>query len=101
MEHKTISATWKTREALVKQIKEEEKEGWSVAAMGEIFGSDILVMSRGSHRYEHDVVPVMLKTRSKVDEIIQEKSTEGWQICAIGEHFGGVLMVLKRVVGED
>ena len=100
MEHKIIPATFKTREALLKVIEEHEGEGWSVAAMGVVFGGDILVLLKGAHKYEHEVVPVMLKTRDKVEEIIVEKEVEGWQVAAIGEHFGGVLMVLKKVVSS-
>jgi len=101
MEHKIIPATWKSREALLNQIRDHEADGWSVAALGEVFGSSLLVLTKGAHRYEHDVVPVMLKTRDRVEEIIQEKAVEGWQVAAIGEHFGGVLMILKKLIRED
>lgn len=101
MEHKIIPATWKTREALLEQIRVHDAEGWSVAALGDVFGSSILVLSKGTHKYEHDVVPVMLKTRDRVEEIIQEKAAVGWQVCAIGEHFGGVLMILKKLIKEN
>jgi allophanate hydrolase subunit 1 len=101
MEHKIIPATWKTKEALLEQIRNHEADGWSVAALGDVFGSSLLVLTRGAHKYEHDVIPVMLKTREKVEEIIQEKAAENWQVAAIGEHFGGVLMILKRLVKED
>jgi hypothetical protein len=100
MQHKIIPATFKTKDALVKVIQDHEAEGWSVAAMGVIFGGDILVLQKGAHKYEHEVVPVMLKTRDRVEEIIVEKEAEGWQVAAIGEHFGGVLMVMKRVVSS-
>ncbi len=100
MEHKIIPSTWKTKDGMIRQIKEYEAEGWSVSGLGEVFGSIILVMIKGAHRYEHDVVPVMLKTRDVVKEIIEEREQDGWQVCAIGEHFGGVIMILKRLVGE-
>lgn len=100
MEHKIIPSTWKTKDALLKIIKEHEADGWSVAALGASFGGDILVMIRGTHRYEHEVIPVMLKTRDQVREIIEEHDAESWQVCAIGEHFGGVLMILKKLISE-
>ncbi len=100
MEHKIIPATFKTKEGLLQVIQEHEADGWSVSALGASFGGDILVLTRGAHKYEHDLIPVMLKTRGQVQEIIDEHAADNWQVCAIGDHFGGVLMILKRLVKE-
>ena len=96
MEHKIIKATWKTTDAVEKEIASHEKEAWSVAAMGEVFGANVLLLVRDGKRYEHEVASVMFKTSEKVAELLNEKAKEGWQACAIGECFGGVLLITKR-----
>ena len=96
MEHKIIPAMWKSKKGLIKIVKAEEENGWSVSALGEVFGGPILVLVRDGQTYEHDFVQVLLKTREKVDELITQKGTEGWQVCAIGECLSPDLMILKR-----
>ena len=53
MEHKIIQAALKTREALVDVIELHEKDGWSVAAMGETLGGNLLIMVKAGGYYEH------------------------------------------------
>lgn len=96
MEHKIVKTTWKTTESVKKGISSHEKEAWSVAAMGEVFGSNLLLLVRDGKRYEHEVASVMFKTSEKIDELLNEKAMHGWQACAIGECFGGVLLIMKR-----
>ena len=96
MEHKIIPATWKSKETLLEKIKSHEKEQWSVAALGEIFGGDLLILVKNGKYYEHEMIPVMVKTRKKVEGIIAEKEAEGWQVCAIGECFDNAIMIVKK-----
>jgi hypothetical protein len=96
MEHKVVKTTWKSTDALKKEIAAHEAEQWSVAAMGEVFGANLLVLVRDGKRYDHDVTSVMFKTSERVIELLNEKQKKGWQACAIGECFGGVLLIAKR-----
>jgi hypothetical protein len=96
MEHKMMKTTWKTTESVKKEIASHEKEAWSVAAMGEVFGANLLLLVRDGKRYEHEVTSVMFKTSERIAELLDEKAEHGWQACAIGECFGGVLLITKR-----
>ena len=98
MEHKIILATWKTKEKLAEIIHSYEEEGWSVAALGEVFGGDLLVLVKDGNRYKHEIMPVFLKTKEKLKDILSEKETSDWQVCSIGECFGNVLMIFKKRV---
>ena len=98
MEHKIIPAMWKSREGLATLIEGAEQEGWSVAALGEVFGNELLVMVNDGSAYHHEITSVLLKDRKKVESIITEKEKDGWQVCAIGEVFGSNIMILKRQV---
>ena len=96
MEHKIIPAMWKSREGLATLIEGAEQEGWSVGALGEVFGNVLLVMVNDGQTYQHEMISVLLKDRIKVKSIIAQKEIEGWQVCAIGEVFGSNIMILKR-----
>ncbi|KPL07186.1 hypothetical protein AMJ86_05415 [bacterium SM23_57] len=96
MEHKFIQAMWKSKSGLTELVKSYDHEGWSVVALGEVFGGDLLVMTRDDHVYEHEIISVLWKDRKKVEALVAEKAAEGWQVCAIGECFGSSIMVLKR-----
>jgi hypothetical protein len=98
MEHKLIPASWKSSGGLKKVIQENEKDGWGVAALGEIFGGNVLIMIRdGKSSYEHDVIQIFWKLRDSVTSLIREKQREGWQVAAIGDALGSSLLILKRM----
>ena len=101
MEHKIIPSTWKSKEALLKLIKEYEADGWGVSALGEIFGGDILVLTKDDHRYEHEMVPVMFKTKEQLMGVVADVIGGGGQVCAIGECFGSNIMIIKKEVKQD
>lgn len=96
MEHKFIQAMWKSKSGLTELVKSHENEGWSVVALGEVFGGDLLVMTKEDQSHEHEIISVLWKDRKKVEELVAEKAAEGWQVCAIGECFGSSIMILKR-----
>ena len=96
MEHKIIPATWKSKESLFGIIKEHEKQQWSVAANGEVFGGDILILVKDGNSYTHEMIPIMFKTKDKLNEVIAEKIGEGWQVASIGECFGSAVMIVKK-----
>ena len=99
MEHKLIPASWRSSGGLKKVIQEHERDGWEVAALGEIFGGNVLVMFRdGESSYEHEVIQIFWKLRDSVSSMIREKQREGWQVAAIGDALGGSLLILKRLV---
>lgn len=98
MEHKIIPSTWKSKESLFEIIKEYEKEQWSVAANGEIFGGDVLILVKDGNAYEHEMIPIMFKTMEKLNEAIAEKIGEGWQVASIGECFGSAIMIVKKQI---
>ena len=98
MEHKIISATWKSKEALSDIISAHEDEGWSVAALGDVFGSNLLIFIKDGRKYSHQIEATLFKTKEKLQKIIADKEKEGLQVCAIGECFGGSITILKREI---
>ncbi len=96
MEHKFISATWKTKDGLEEIIKTHQREGWSVAALGEVFGGQVLILTKDGNYYEHDIISTMWKTSKKLEEAVSRKGIEGWQVCAVGECFGSGLLISKK-----
>jgi len=96
MEHKIIAATWKSPDSLFEIIQSHESEQWSVAALGEVFGGDVLVLVKDGSSYEHELVKVLFKTREKIKSLIAEKEADRWQVCALGECFGSSILILKR-----
>lgn len=99
MKHKIIPATWKTKEALLDVIRSHERDKWSVAALGTIFGSDVLVLVNDGSSYAHEMISIFWKTKNKLKEILVEKEISGWRVCAIGECFGSSIMILKKPEG--
>ena len=96
MQHKVVTATWKSKEALDKMIHSYEKEDWSVVALGDVFGANLLVFSNDGHKYEHEVTPTLFKTQKKLEEIITNKEKDNWEVCAIGECFGNAITIFRR-----
>lgn len=96
MEHKLIRATWKSSKGLIDIISKCEVGGWSVAALGEIFGGNVLVFLKDGNYYTHEVIQIFWKLREKVTEIIQKKEEDGWQVAAIGDCLGSSVVILKK-----
>lgn len=97
MEHKMIDSGWKSLEELNKLIKKHEPDGWSVAAMGDIFDEDILVMVKFNDTpANHKVIPVDVNSMMELKMVIAEKIAEGYEICAIGECSGKPMIVVKK-----
>lgn len=96
MEHKMVKADWKSSGQLSDVIRKNEKKGWSVVSLGDVFGGSLLVLARDGIRYEHQVVQIFWKLKGKVSRIIAERQREGWQVAAIGNALGGTLLVMKR-----
>jgi hypothetical protein len=99
MEHRIVTANWKSRGSLQKVIAEMEPEGWSVATLGEVFNGSILVMVRSDGRWMHEVVQLFWTMRDKVQQMIREREKDGWQVAAIGDCLGGAVMILKKQIG--
>lgn len=97
MEHKLVPASWKSSGSLKKAIEESESEGWAVAALGEVFGGNVLVMIRdGKTTWEHDVLQIFWKMKDSVATLIREKQRGGWQVAAIGNALGSSVLIMKR-----
>lgn len=102
MEHKIIPASWKSSGGLRKVIAENEPEGWSVAALGEVFGGNVLVLIRPKDSdtvWEHDVLQLFWKLRDSVASLIRDRQQEGWQVATIGNALGSSLLIMKRKAG--
>jgi len=67
-----------------------------LAANGEVFGGDILILVKDGNSYTHEMIPIMFKTKDKLNEVIAEKIGEGWQVASIGECFGSAVMIVKK-----
>lgn len=96
MEHKIIQAAFKTMSGLMEVIELHEQDGWSVAAMGETLGGNLLILVKDGVYYVHQAVPIFWKTRRKLEAFIREKERENWQVCAMGECFGNLTAIMKR-----
>lgn len=101
MRHMMIPASWKSAGALKKVIETREKEGWSVAALGEISGSNVLIMVDDGKHYEHEIIQIFWSLRGKIAQILAEKQKSGWFVATIGNCLGSSMMIIKRVIGED
>lgn len=99
MRHMMIPASWKSAGALKKVIETKEQEGWSVAALGEISGSNVLIMVDDGRKYEHEIIQIFWSLRGKIAEILAEKQKTGWFVATVGNCLGSSMMVIKRVVG--
>lgn len=101
MEHRLVQATWKSKSALASMLVREQKEGWTVGALGSVFGGTVLVMIRdGSRRYEHNVIQLFWRLRGNLWQMIQEQQKKGWEVCAIGDCLGSAVVILRRLVSE-
>ncbi len=97
MEHKLIDSGWSSPEELRDLIKGQEPEGWSVAAIGDLFGEDIMVMVRFNETpSNHEVIPVDVSSMPELKLVIAEKIAEGYEFCAIGECSGKPIIVAKK-----
>jgi hypothetical protein len=96
MEHRITDIDCETIEDLTSLIVNEQKEGWSVVAMGNIFGSEVLVMVKRDELFEHDVLPIVVDSRAELNAIIAEKIAEGGKISAIGSCAGTPLIIIKK-----
>ncbi len=99
MRHMMIPASWKSAGTLKKVVEKREKEGWSVAALGEISGSNVLVLVDNGKKYEHEIVQIFWSLRGKVSEIIADRQKAGWYVATLGGCLGSSIMVLKREIG--
>lgn len=99
MEHRVITASWKSRGSLEKVIRDLEPDGWSVATLGEVFSGSVLVMIRNEGIWAHEVIQLFWKMKDNVAQLVREKEKEGWIVAAIGDCLGGAVMILKRKVG--
>ncbi len=100
MEHKVIAASWKSRGALEKVIRDMEPDGWSVATLGEVFSGSILVMIREGGLWNHEVVQLFWKMKDNVAQLIGQKEKEGWRVASIGDCLGGAVLILRRPAPE-
>ncbi len=100
MRHLIVPATWKSAGALKKLIEEKERDGWSVSALGEVGGGNVLIMVDDGRVYQHDIIQVFWSLRGKIAEIIGRKQKEGWMVATVGSCLGSSLMILKREVGS-
>lgn len=97
MEHKLVDSGWESPEQLRDIIKDLEREGWSVAAIGDIFGEDIMVLVRFDETpANHEIIPVDVSSMPELKMVIAEKIAEGYEICAIGECSGKPIIVAKK-----
>lgn len=98
MEHRVITASWKSRGSLEKVIRDLEPDGWSVVTLGEVFSGSVLVMLRDGGTWSHEVVQLFWKMKDNVSQLIKEKERGGWRVAAIGDCLGGAVMILKKPV---
>lgn len=101
MKHSIIPASWKSAAALKKTIKEMEKQGWSVVALGDVSGSNMLILANNGEMYEHEVIQIFWSLKGKIIDIISEKQEEGWKIATIGACLGSSLMIMKRKIESE
>jgi len=94
-----IPASWKSAGALKKVIETKEQEGWSVVALGEISGSNVLILVDDGRKYEHEIIQIFWSLRGKIAEILAEKQKSGWYVATVGNCLGSSLMIIKRVAG--
>ena len=94
-----IPASWKSAGTLKKVVEKREKEGWSVAALSEITGSNVLILVDNGKKYEHEIIQIFWSLRGKISEIIADRQKSGWFVATIGSCLGSSLMILKREVG--
>lgn len=99
MEHRVVTASWKSRGTLEKVIRDMEPDGWCVATLGEVFSGSVLVMTRSGGVWTHEVIQLFWKMKDNVAQLVREKEKEGWIVAAIGDCLGGAVMILKRKVG--
>ncbi len=99
MEHRVITASWKSRGSLEKVIRDLEPDGWSVATLGEVFTGSILVLIRSGGVWNHEVIQLYWKMKDNVAQLVKEKEKEGWTVAAIGDCLGGAVMIVKKQVG--
>jgi len=95
-----IPVSWKSAKTLAKVIRKKEEDGWSVVALGEISGSNLLILAEDGDRYEHEVIQLFWSLRGKVTDIIAGKQKKGWMVATIGNCLGSSLMILKRKIPE-
>lgn len=100
MRHMMIPVSWKSAKTLAKVIRKKEENGWNVVALGEISGSNLLILAEDGRRYEHQVIQLFWSLRGKVTDIIAEKQKKGWLVATIGNCLGSSLMILKREIPE-
>jgi hypothetical protein len=79
----------------------EQKEGWTVGALGNVFGGTVLIMTREVGReYEHNVIQLFWRLRGNLWQMIQEQQQKGWEVCAIGDCLGSAVVIFRRPVSS-
>jgi hypothetical protein len=96
MEHKIIDIHCDTVELLSEVICTEQRDGWSVVAMGLILGDEVMVLVKRDKRFQHEVIPIEAGSRAELNAIIAEKIAEGAKVCAIGNCGDIPIIIIKR-----
>jgi hypothetical protein len=97
MEHKIIDINCDTVELLTQLVMNEQREGWSVVAMGRILGDEVMVLVKREKKFEHEIIPVEAESRAAFNAIIAEKIAEGGKVCAIGVCGETPIIIIKKV----
>ena len=97
MEHKLVDKTWQSPSELEDIIRAHQVEGWCVGAMGNIQGSEIIVMTKMNDTpANHEVIPIDVTSAADLKLKIAEKIAEGYEICAIGECSGIPILIARK-----
>ncbi len=96
-----IPASWKSAAAMKKTIENSEKMNWNVVALGDISGTNMLILVNDGYRYEHEIIQIFWSLKGKVSDIIAEKQKDGWEVATLGACLGSTILVIKRRVDEE
>jgi hypothetical protein len=96
-----IPASWKSAAAMKKTIKNKEKDNWSVVALGDISGRNMLIFVDDGNNYEHEVIQIFWSLRGKVSDIIAEKQDDDWKVATLGACLGSTLLIMKRRIDDE
>jgi hypothetical protein len=83
MESKLLSVTLKTPARILDTLREEEKSGFQLDAVG----TNFMFMYRESASaslYEHDMAAITFKTPSRIFDLIRQRARDGWELAALG-----------------
>ena len=110
-EHKLYSTADNSVEGISAIIRNQEKEGWQLATLGQTQESLTLIFRRPAQEspyplWEHDIIRVgadenisRRQINSQIEKAVARGGAKGWSIAAMGEAPDGLFLIVTRPAG--